>query len=50
MSKHNFMQLTVPFLLFWIAGIPTATAQNESSTPAFRKDWKHIGLIPFLTP
>jgi len=38
MSKHNFVQLTVACLLLWMAGFTTATAQNESSAPAFRKD------------
>ncbi|GMT44484.1 MAG: beta-N-acetylglucosaminidase [bacterium] len=36
--KHNYLQLTVACLLFWMAGITTVTAQKESSTPAFRKD------------
>ena len=38
--KHNYLQLTVACLLLWMAGITTATAQKESSTPAFRKDLK----------
>ncbi len=40
MSKHNFMQLTVVCLLLWMAGITTATAQNDTLTPAFRNDLK----------
>ncbi len=38
MSKHNLLQWAAACLMLWMAGMTTATAQNESSTPAFRKD------------
>ncbi len=40
MKKYNFLKAAFAFLLFWMSGTITATAQNEPVTPAFRNDLK----------